>query len=198
MTMSNKTERDRAVSAAIQRIKNELQAGPLDRTVLARVLDELKGLAARRELWSEADFAPPEDGVRQARYLIREDADRTYALYLNVMRKGNRTPVHNHTTWACIAAVEGSESNYLYERRDDGARPGYADVVATGKVLVGPGSGVALMPEDIHAVEIEDDPVIRHLHLYGRALETLSERQAFDLVNKTAGPMSIGVKTRPA
>lgn len=196
--MTMKTERDRAVAAAIDRIKEDLHAGPLDRTMLARVLEELKGLAARPELWSEADFAPPEEGVRQARYLIREDPDRTYALYLNVMRKGNRTPVHNHTTWACIAAVEGTEANYLYDRRDDGKRPGFADVVETGKVLIRPGGGIALMPDDIHAVEIEDDPVIRHLHLYGRALETLRDRQAFDLANKTAGPMDIGVKTRPS
>lgn len=196
--MATKEERDRAVGATIARVKDLLGHAALDRPVLARVLGELKALAAQRELWTAADFPPPEDGVRQARYLVREDPDRTYALYLNVMRRGNRTPIHNHTTWACIAAVEGAESNYLYERRDDGARPGYADVVASGKVVVRPGSGVALLPDDIHAVEIEDDDIIRHLHLYGRALETLSERLAFDLAHKTCGPMDIGVKTRPA
>jgi len=194
--MSMRTEREQAVHTAIAEVKRIHAAGALDRLSLDRTLGVLKGLAARPALWSAGDFPPPEEGVRQARYLISEDADRGFALYLNVMRRGNRTPVHNHTTWACIAAVDGAESNYLYQRRDDGTRPGHADVVESGKVVVAPGSGIALMPDDIHAVEIEDDDVIRHLHLYGRALETLTDRLAFDLANQTCRPMDIGVATR--
>jgi predicted metal-dependent enzyme (double-stranded beta helix superfamily) len=196
IAMSIRADRERAVHAAIAQVKRIHADGALDRRALGRFLDVLKALAARPELWSDSDFPAPEDGVRQARYLIREDPDRTFALYLNVMRRGNRTPVHNHTTWACIAAVDGAESNHQYRRCDDGTRPGYADVIPTGKVDVRPGGGIALMPDDIHAVEIEDDEVIRHLHLYGRALETLTDRLAFDLANKTCGPMNIGVQTR--
>lgn len=196
--MSIQSDRERAVQAAIGQIKNIHASGALDRHALDRTLDVLKALAAQPTLWSASDFPPPEEGVRQARYMIREDPDHGYALYLNVMRRGNRTPIHNHTTWACIAAVDGAESNYLYQRRDDGSRPGYADVVEAGKRVVAPGGGIALMPDDIHAVEIEDDEVIRHLHLYGRALETLTERLAFDLANRTCRPMDIGVKTRRA
>ncbi|MCC6195128.1 MAG: cysteine dioxygenase family protein [Burkholderiales bacterium] len=194
--MTMQQERTQAVAATVDRVKSILAGRDLDRASLARVLDALKALAARPGIWNAADFPGPEDGVRQARYLIREDADRTYALYLNVMKRGNRTPVHNHTTWACIAAVEGAESNYLYERRDDRSRAGRAEVVETGKVVVRPGAGVALMPDDIHAVEIEDDDEIRHLHMYGRALETLTERLAFDLATGNCKVMDIGVKTR--
>lgn len=194
--MQIQTERTRAVDATVARIKGITEGNVVDRSSLAKVLDELKTLASRRELWSAEDFPEPEAGERQARYLVREDGDRTYALYLNVMRRGKRTPVHNHTTWACIAAVDGTESNYLYRRNDDGRRTGYADVEECGKVLVKPGSGIALLPEDIHAVEIEDDDVIRHLHMYGRALETLTDRLAFDLASKTCRTMGIGVQTR--
>jgi predicted metal-dependent enzyme (double-stranded beta helix superfamily) len=194
--VSTKAERDYAVEGAISRVKRIIENNGLDRPALHKVLDELRLLAARSDLWSAGDFPEPEEGERQARYLVREDPDRSYALYLNVMRRGKRTPVHNHTTWACIASVDGTESNYLYKRQDDGARGDYADVVETGKVLVKPGTGIALMPEDIHAVEIEDDDVIRHLHLYGLALETLTKRLAFDLSNKTSRRMDIGVQTR--
>jgi predicted metal-dependent enzyme (double-stranded beta helix superfamily) len=189
-------ERHTRIDHAVDKIKEIASKAQPREAELMLILDVLKELAALPELWTEADFPSPEEGVQQARYLIREDDDRSYALYLNVMRRGKRTPIHNHTTWACIAAVEGAEHNYLYKRLDDGSKPGYAEVVEKGVTVVRPGSGLTLMPEDIHAVQIEQDDMIRHLHMYGRALETLSERVAFDVPNRTCRKMDIGVQSR--
>lgn len=194
--MSVAQDRQQAVAAAIAEVRALTQPGPVDRAALARVLGVLKGLTARPELWPATDFPAPDEETRQARYLITEEPDQTFALYLNTMLPGRRIPPHNHTTWACIAGVEGEEHNTVYDRTDDGSVPGKATLKAREMIVVKAGSGIAMLPDDIHSVDIVGDRPIRHLHLYGRALETLSERVVFDLAAGTVKPMPIGVQTK--
>ena len=194
--MGQTQDKTQAISAFIEAAKRHT-AGAVTRQDLDAVLDELMAIASHKDWWAAKDYPAPTGDDLQARYLIHEEADSTYALYLNVMKPGKKIVPHNHTTWACIAAVEGTESNYLYERTDDGGKPGHATIEETGMKAVRPGEGIALLADDIHAVRIEDAS-IRHLHMYGLALEKLDQRLAFDMETNTSKIMSVGVKTRRA
>lgn len=195
-TTNSSTERSTAVKNLIMNTRSRLDSEGLSRELLDKIRQEVEALASHHDYWTDAAFAPPEDGELQARYLIEAENGTGISLYLNVMRAGKKILPHDHTTWACIAAVEGSEYNTLYNRIDDGSKEGYAELSVSEVFEIRPGTSVALMPDDIHSVEIRDEGVIRHLHFYGRPLETLNKRKAFNLENNTYNIMNVGVKTR--
>ena len=188
--------RNRLAEALIEETRAILDADTLTRARLDAIKQKLHALSQRKELWGEDDYPAPEEGEHQNRFLIGQESSEGISLYLNVMRPGKKIPPHNHTTWACIAAVHGAEHNTLYERHDDGSVDGKADVRPRGEVELKPGQALAMMADDIHSVEIKGNEVIRHLHLYGRPLETLTQRITFDLETGTCRIMDIGVKTK--
>jgi hypothetical protein len=84
-----------------------------------------------------------------------------------------------------VVGVEGEETNQLWRRLDDGATPGRAELEKGDRTLVAPGTGVALMPDDIHSIHRASDAPLLHLHLYGRSIERLPERKRFDVQRGT-------------
>ncbi len=186
-----KAARAAAVAATISRIKAIEASQGVTRAALEAIKAEMLALAAQEQLFPSAEFPPPPAGEKGARrYLMQEDADGRFALYLNALNPGNRTKPHDHTTWACVTAVDGQELNKVYERLDDGSVPGRCEIRETGDVMVEPGTGIALMPADIHSIHTTGDRPTRHLHMYGLALERLDGRMAFDAEAGTVVPFN--------
>lgn len=170
-----------AVASAVDRIRAIETSQGVTRPSLAAIMAELHGLAAQEALFPSAEFPPPPAGEKGSRrYLLHEDPGNRFALYLNALNPGNETKPHDHTTWAVVVAVAGEELNRVYARTDDGSRPDHCELKLVREVVVQPGTGIALMPEDIHSIHTQGTVPTRHLHMYGLALEKLDDRRAFD------------------
>jgi len=182
-------EREAAVTASIERIRAIERRQGVTRAALGAMQAEMLELAARQDLFPSADFPPPPAGEKASRrYLLRQDADGRFAMYMNALNPGNETRPHDHTTWAVVVAVEGQELNRVYRRTDDASEPGRATLVLDHEVMVEPGRGIALLPDDIHSIHTAGSVPTRHLHMYGLALEKLDGRRGFDLEGGTVQP----------
>ena len=188
-----------AVAATMDRVKGIERSMGVTRPALDAIKAELLTLAANEALFPAAEFPPPPEGEKGSkRYLLQEDPDGRFALYMLALNPGNDTKPHDHTTWAVVTAVEGQELNKVYRRVDDGGTPGAAKLELAREVMVEPGTGIALMPEDIHSIHTHGTASTRHLHCYGLALERLDDRQGFDLEKGTVQPYNKAFMTPTA
>jgi len=189
-------QRNSAVTALLDDVRSLAEPVKVSPENLTKIKDMLVNIADKKEYWCEDEFPAPTDGKVQTRYLISQDDDDSYALYLNVMHTGKVAPPHNHTTWACIGAVEGEEYNYRYEPEVEGPLiPGERVIHQTETVVVEPGRGIGLLADDIHSIAIHEGTSTRHLHLYGRGLETLEKRLMWDKDLKSCQYFIMDVKT---
>lgn len=177
-----KAARAAAVANAVGRIRDIEAAQGVTRPALEAIRDELMLLARQEHLFPTAEFPPPPGGERGSnRYLLHEDPGSRFALYLNALNPGNETRPHDHTTWAVVVAVEGQELNRVYERLDGGVDQERCSVRVREEVMVEPGRGICLMPDDIHSIHTAGTAPTRHLHMYGLALDRLDGRKAYDM-----------------
>jgi predicted metal-dependent enzyme (double-stranded beta helix superfamily) len=178
--------REEAVAAAIAKVRAIERSQGVTRAALDAIKAEMMTLAGREELFPSSAFPPPPAGEKSARrYVLHQDPDGRFALYMIALNPGNETRPHDHTTWAVVTAVEGQELNRVYRRTDDHSQPGRAHIELEREVMVEPGTGIALMPEDIHSIHTSGSVPTRHLHMYGLALEKLDQRQAYDPATDT-------------
>ncbi|TNE38228.1 MAG: cysteine dioxygenase [Alphaproteobacteria bacterium] len=166
-----KEERRTAIAEAVARIRERTAGQDVTPELLDDIKQQLLHLAGKTHLFSVADFPPPEEGSKRnsCLYRLSEDEDHRFALYLNVAGGKVSAPPHDHTTWAVIVGIEGQEENRFYRRKQDG-------VEQTGRAMVEPGAGIALMPDDLHTIHIEAEAPVLNFHMYGLGLEQLDGR----------------------
>jgi predicted metal-dependent enzyme (double-stranded beta helix superfamily) len=179
--MTIRAERDQQVKKAIDKIRDIETAKGVTPGALDDIKSVLIDLAANKSLFPVEDFAiDPETDGNSVIYRLTEDDDHRFALYASSAMPGKGVAPHNHTTWAVIVGVQGDEHNIFYSRTDDGSVDGEGVVEPAHEETVRFGTGVTLMPDDIHSIHVNGDEQTIHLHMYGLALEQLHDRVMYD------------------
>lgn len=184
-------ERAAAVAECASHIRHLEASYGVTRDGLEHIGNEVVALGKQAHLFPFEDFPLPDDGRKNKLYRLAMTDDERQAIYLNVSAGHVKSPPHNHTTWAVVAGVRGSEMNYFYDRVDDGSTEGKAEIRENGELDVRPGYAIRLLPDDIHAIELSGDEPKMHLHCYGLALHRLDARLAFDMKAGTCKVMSV-------
>ncbi len=123
----------------------------------------------------------PTDDAMECSYLVHEDQDGGYALYINSGASHQYYAPHDHgDAWAIIAGVRGRERHKLYLVREDDD-PGDGPLVKKGELVVAPGQAVTMQPDGIHEVNAMDGQPLLHLHLYAKNFVLQGKRWKYDL-----------------
>lgn len=182
MTEAVSPRRNEKVQHTIERIRIIESNKGVTREALQDIKGVLLELAAQKELFPEEDFRPEKDAKGNfAIYRLAEDADHRFAMYMSTSLGVKDVPPHNHTTWAVIVGVQGEEENRFYERVGDYSVPGKGEIRQFGGETVRPGTGVCLLPDDIHSIHPRNERPAMHIHMYGLALDHLPNRVTFNM-----------------
>jgi 3-mercaptopropionate dioxygenase len=123
--------------------------------------DALHGLIQHDD-WLQDEFAQPSPR-RYQQYLVHRDLQRRFSVVSFVWGPGQRTPIHDHTTWGLIGMLSGSEISEAYTCVAGRLVPGKVERLQPGDVAV-----VSPTVGDIHCVRNAfADRVSISIHVYG-------------------------------
>lgn len=175
-----------SVGDLVRDLRDIVAATADDREIVKRVMPLARRIGdgpdmRRKELYD----CDPEQGF--AINILHEEPDHSLLVEAIVWLPGRGVKPHNHRTWGVVVGLDGLETNVNWQRRDDGSRPGYADLVPRHEIAVGPGDVVAFLPDDIHSVRNDGATPTLSLHIYGKSLAHI-DRSEFDPDAKVERP----------
>ena len=197
--MSIQQERDAAVAAVMADVRAIETADGVTRASVGKMQAALVPLTKRAELFDEETFPNPPEGQPARLYLLSEDADGRFPIYLTCANPGGAVRPHNHGTWAVVAGVSGVEENAYFDRASGDHTPGPSTLAQREVVQVRAGESTGMLPDDVHSVATPGTVPRRHFHMYGLSLERLPKRLAWDVDKGECSYMEINPKIiRPA
>ena len=149
-----------------------------DKKIVQRVAPLAQKFAATPGLIKD-EFYDCDEGQGFSFYLLHEEKDHSNAVFVLAWLPDRGTLAHNHKTWGVVVGIEGEERETWWLRKDNGSKPGYAELERQTENTVGPGQASCVLPEDIHTVWNETDEVTLSLHTYGKHIN-FTGRSEFD------------------
>lgn len=125
-------------------------------------------------------------------HMLHEEPNHDLAVFLVSWLPNRGTAPHNHKTWAVVVGMEGEEKEISYDRLDDGATPGFADLKRGGEQVITAGEITRCYPEHIHSVWNVGKNISMSLHTYGRHIN-YTGRSEFDLEHRCEKPYVLKV-----
>src|SRR5215475_14701625 len=120
MISAVKTQRHQRISTTVDRIRLIEKDKGVTREALEDIKTVMLELAAHTELFPEEDFVLEKDDKGNFPiYRLAEDDDHRFALYMSTSVGAKDVSPHDHTTWAVIVSVQGTEENRFYEKVGD-------------------------------------------------------------------------------
>jgi rhodanese-related sulfurtransferase/predicted metal-dependent enzyme (double-stranded beta helix superfamily) len=167
-----------AVTAFIDEARQITRDFGVGDAALDRIGQRLVALGRRTELFPREHF-PVEPGSLGSVYRLAEDADGRFALFACAGVPGEFTRPRQLATWAVMAGVCGQAHLVIYRRLEDDP-PGVGRLQRLREVTAAQGRAVTLSSDEVHSIAIVAPEPGLHLHLYGLAVDRVSDGVRFE------------------
>ncbi len=109
-----------------------------DKKILQRVAPLAQKFAATPGLIKD-EFYDCDEEQGFSVYLLHEEKDHSNAVFVLAWLPDRGTLAHNHKTWGVVVGIEGEERETWWLRKDNGSKPGYAELERQTENTVGLG-----------------------------------------------------------
>ena len=179
----------------LEQYVNDLRAITAKETDPEKITDLVAPLAkrfAQSAGWFRPEYRECDAEQGFGVHMLHEEPNHDLAVFLVSWLPNRGTPPHNHKTWAVVVGMEGEEQETSYDRLDDGATPGFADLRRGGEQVMTAGDIARCYPEHIHRVWNVGKNVSMSLHTYGRHIN-YTGRSEFDVEHKHERPFVVKI-----
>jgi predicted metal-dependent enzyme (double-stranded beta helix superfamily) len=159
----------------------DITATTTDDREIIRKITPLAHRMAEDTGWVKSSFYDCDEDQGFGISILHEGSDNSLLVEAIAWLPDRGVMPHNHQTWGVVVGLDGDEKNVNWERRDDGSRPGYADLAVRNEIVVRRGDVLGFLPDDIHSVRNEGEKPSLSLHIYGRNLAHI-DRSEFEPV----------------